>query len=357
MNITTTKKVLEGAIYAAQRVAPTTAPLPLLSGVLLSATGKNLTVTGTNLNTTVVCTITPEEIIDEGEVVLPAKHLYELVKRLPDGPVNLTQEKDCVKIFYEKQQASVRFYASDDFPVVPKEKDIETIEVNIEALRSATQKVAFACSDDQVQGNLTGVHFSVTPFGVELVATNRHRISYVNVSDIAVGNDFKITIPKSTIEQLKLFPDKTIKIAFDESMVVFEGENLLIVSSLLAGRFFDHNSLPRDFTSECTIKTKELLATLNRVALISKKVCLSSKMDSLIITAEGEKGWVCESIEIRHAGKPINIVLSAEYLIDALSVSGNKVTLKFLDARACQVECGNFYCFIMAMVSPGQKSA
>lgn len=348
MNITTTRKALEEAIYAAQRVAPTTAPLPALTGVLLSARGEKLTITGTNLNTTIINTIIPEEIIDEGEVVLPAKHLYELVRRLPDGSINVVQEEDCVKVFYGKQQVTIKFYAANEFPVVPQKKGAE-IEINTEVLLNALQKVTFACTTDEIHGILTGVHFSATPFGVEFAASDKHRISYVSVSDIMVGeNEFRVTVPKSTIDQLKLFPDKTIKATIGENMIAFQGENLLIVSRLLVGKFFDYNSLPRSFSSECTIKTREFTETLNRAALLNEKVCLEGKKDLLIVTTEGEKGSLCESIEMEHTGELIDIAFNVKHLIDALNVSGTSTKLKFLDKRACQVEYGNYYCFIMA---------
>ncbi|MBF7084604.1 DNA polymerase III subunit beta [Desulfallas sp. Bu1-1] len=295
MYITTTKKALEEAIYAAQRVAPTNPPLPVLSGVLLSAKGEKLTITGTSLNTTIISSIAPEEILDEGEAVLPAKHFYELVKRLPDGIITLIKEEGHVKVLYGKQQANVKYSPPEEFPVLPEITGVE-VEIDTESLRGALQKVTFACATDEIHGILTGVFFCATPFGVEFVASDRYRLSYVNV-DIAVGDsEFKVSIPKTALEQLKLFPDKKIKTVIGENMVAFQGENLLVASRLLTGKFINYNAFSKEFDSECVVNSQELLDTLSRAALLENRVILEGDGSSLLVSTAGEKGSLYESI-------------------------------------------------------------
>ena len=60
--------------------------IPILSNVLLRAEGAKLTMKATDLDLEVTETV-PAEIGQDGATTVPAYILYDIVRKLPDGPL------------------------------------------------------------------------------------------------------------------------------------------------------------------------------------------------------------------------------------------------------------------------------
>ena len=71
-----------------QGVVETKKTLPILSHLLLEASETGLSVFGTDLDVGIRSAI-PAEILTPGAIALSAKKLYEIIRELPEAPVEL----------------------------------------------------------------------------------------------------------------------------------------------------------------------------------------------------------------------------------------------------------------------------
>jgi DNA polymerase-3 subunit beta len=66
--------------------------LPVLANFLISAKGKRLSITGTDMEVELLTTV-EADIPSEGEITVPARKLVDIVRMLPEG-VNITAVLD-----------------------------------------------------------------------------------------------------------------------------------------------------------------------------------------------------------------------------------------------------------------------
>ncbi|MDH7478431.1 MAG: DNA polymerase III subunit beta, partial [Syntrophomonadaceae bacterium] len=92
MKLTCEKQLLQGAIQTAQRCASNRSSIPVLGGILISAGPGGLTLKATDLEMAVECVI-PAQVMEEGNVVAPARYLSDLVRRLPDQTIGIELDR------------------------------------------------------------------------------------------------------------------------------------------------------------------------------------------------------------------------------------------------------------------------
>ncbi|MCL6478134.1 MAG: DNA polymerase III subunit beta [Peptococcaceae bacterium] len=352
MQITTTKEVLESAAFAAYRAVNPKNPLVILSGVLLTAKGEQLSITGSDLEVTITSTI-PVEVIDEGSVVLPGRYFYELVRRLPEGPVHIETSEKEAKIKYGKQQASSSVFPAIEYPTIP-EIEGRVVEVDAAELISGVKKVFFACVDNPGRPNLSGVYFNATPFGIEMTSTDLYRINWTYVQ--AEGEEGQAIIPKRALDEMvKVFRNGKLAITFGSSFVSFSDDKTTILVRVIEGKYPDINATMPVCHTKARVNRNELLDTLNRAALLTDKNNFSSvdiliKDGTLLIEACSETGTLSETHKCLHEGKNIEVSFNTRYLIESLEVCGSNATMVFSGPMNCiKFEETNYYSMILPL--------
>ena len=88
MNIVCDKALLSSAIDGVSKAVTLRSSIPALEGILLKAEGFQLTLTGYDLEMGITTTI-EANVRQAGEIVLSAKLLGDMVRRLPSGEVSI----------------------------------------------------------------------------------------------------------------------------------------------------------------------------------------------------------------------------------------------------------------------------
>ncbi|MDP8959055.1 MAG: DNA polymerase III subunit beta, partial [Actinomycetota bacterium] len=132
--------------------------LPILQGVLCRATGKSLQVTGTDLEMAVRSS-TEVEVLEEGELVVPARLTTEAIRKLPAGAVTMSGKEGEVEIVGGGPTFHLRELSVEDFPRLTEPDFSAGLEVDGEALLDAINQVTVASSGDGARPVLTGVLF------------------------------------------------------------------------------------------------------------------------------------------------------------------------------------------------------
>src|SRR6056297_1466608 len=112
--------------------------LPILDNFLFKLEESNLTITASDLETTLITQLEIENATDSGNVAIPARLLTDTLKELPEQPLtfDINMETLTVVINSENGQFTIVGQDGNDFPQLPavKEENKTTFSIACEVL-------------------------------------------------------------------------------------------------------------------------------------------------------------------------------------------------------------------------------
>jgi len=340
--------------------------LPILSNLLIEAKKDNLSIFATDLEIGMKYTIKCN-VIKEGIITLPARHLTNIVKELPGGELEIIEEKNnIIKIKSGKILFSINSLKKDEFPKFPSSLKEQSININTSVIKDVICKTAFAMSHDEVRYVLNGVYLEIGKDGenkglLSAVATDGKRLAYI-FNNINIPNNYtkKVIIPSKTIKEIVRIIDewKNVKIIIGEKQINFETDNLLLTSRLIEGHFPDYNQvLPKKHKERIKLNTEQFITSVKRVALLvsdkTNYIKINLKKDVMILLIESpEIGQAREEIEIDYKGEELTIAFDPNYITDVLkNIRDEEIYFDFIDDEnpgvIRQVNSDNYLCVIM----------
>jgi DNA polymerase-3 subunit beta len=286
-------------------------------------------------------------VSEAGGVTVSAKKLFEIVRELPEEPVQIaTTENQYLDIRCARAKFVLAGTAAEEYPTLPGFDPERTVRVQAAVLSTMIERTMYATSVDETRYNLNGVYLEILPEGgkLRMVATDGHRLSYVDrgvgpeVENLASG----VIIPRKGLAELKRLVDEEDA---DEVELAFEGANGLarrggvtLVMRLIEGEFPNYRQVvPKAPTSRLTLATELLAHALRRVALLSversRAVRLALSEGKLVMSSNNpDLGEAQEELDVDYAGPEINVGFNARYLLDALGAARSKeIQLGFQD--------------------------
>jgi len=323
--------------------ALTSTALPVLSYVLLEARPEKITLTATNLETTIRSSF-PAQVEGEGEICLPGDKLFYILRELPSAPVTLEIEESKATIRCKKAIFQLLGFSPEDFPEVPQIMVEKFFSLSQEELRQMIQRTVFAASRDETHQNLNGAYLEVEEKDAKLVATDGRRLSFVHVS-LASSSllSGEAIVPLRALQQLMrvLSGEKEVKVGVSERQIFFEMDHILLVSQLVDAKFPDYRKvIPTEFSIAILADRDDLLRCVRRVSLLtdekSRLLKFQLKENTLLISAEAsELGYAYEEIDVRRErGEEIEIGFSSTYLLDILkNIEKGEVRIELTDSE------------------------
>lgn len=338
MKIITTKSILLDSINIVQKAVPSKTTLSILEGILFEAKNGKLKLTATDLEIGIE-TIANVDVIEPGKIVLSAKIVGEIVRKLPDADIEIeTAENNLVYIKSENSSFKVVTLPSEEFPELPVVKKENGITLSQSILRDMIRQTIFAVSTDEVRPILTGVLLDITGDTLTMVALDGFRMA-VKWNGIINDNNFKVVIPgKSLSEIAKILNenDDPVNIYFSKNHIQFQVEDTLIVSRLLEGEFINYKQIiPSEYKIKVKVSTSSLMESCDRAALFARDssnnmIKFEINDDLMIIRSNSQNGDVYEEIKIQKEGNDIEIAFNAKYFIDVLKViESEEITIEF----------------------------
>ena len=340
---------LSRALARSQGIVEKKSTMPILSHVLLEAKkGDQLHVSATDLDIAVSgehkC-----EVLKEGAMAVSAKHLYEIVKALPEASVTL---KKAANNYLEVKSGPSEFrivgLPAEDFPAHPRYDKVHFVPIEAATLLRLIDRTAFAVSSDETRYNLNGVFFETSADGIRLVATDGHRLS---MADSKLDGDFKlkkgVILPKKGLYELRKLVAEASDAAeeapqgdlgFVESSAIFRRPGVVLVMRLIEGTFPDYRQvIPKAGEKVVSLGRQRLLETLRRVSLLSSDKAHAVKFELgkgllRVLSQNPDLGEAREDVPVEYQGEPLKIGFNARYLIDVLGVlDSDDVTLELAD--------------------------
>ncbi|NLZ71041.1 MAG: DNA polymerase III subunit beta, partial [Clostridiaceae bacterium] len=157
MKLICSKNLLNDAITMAQKAIATRSTLPILDGLLFEAESDELTITGYDLETGIECKI-DTDVLRPGKIVVNARMIGDIVRKLPEDLVNIEVEENYViNITSGKAKFKINGIESKDFPKIPIVEEAEQLKVPQRVLKDMISQTIFAASNDENRPILNGI--------------------------------------------------------------------------------------------------------------------------------------------------------------------------------------------------------
>ena len=321
--------------------------MPILSHLLLTADKEGIQLVATDLEVG-FRTRCEASISRPGDVTVPARKIFDVVRSLPSGEIQFRRSGDHdLGIECEQSRFTLRGLPVADFPSLPETTLKNPIQLPAAQLREMIARVIVAVTVDDPVYSLNGALFSVEGKTLTLVATDGHRLAYasreLDIKPLKKGIR-RVIHRKTLAELLKLLADldqdDQISCGEVDNHILFRVERSVLTSRFLEKSFPAYEKVLPDFDDHQVGIDREMLsAALKRVSLLSSERSRAVRLDlskgRLEITSNSpDLGEASEVLTVDYEGKGTAIGFNARYVVDfAEAVSDARVKMVLKDSN------------------------
>ena len=332
MKFSCEKYLLQSACTVASRATASKSTIPALEGLLLEA-DLGLTVTGYDLRKGIYTKV-EADIAEKGSVVVGARFLGEMLRRLPDGIVNITTDEN-LNVTVKCGRSEFNFIGINpaDFPEMPHVEGVNNITVPQSILRSMINQTIFAVATNDARPIYTGTLFEIKDDVLTLVSVDGYRLAKRSET-IEKGHmeDCSFVVPGSAlndIERICADEEGEVSIAVGSKHILFTIGDTVVISRRLEGEFLNYRkSIPEAFRFTVEVEKGEFMSAIDRVALIiseknSSPVRLTFNDDAIRCLCTTPIGKAEDICSCNGSGDGLEIGFNDRYLMDALKAAGS----------------------------------
>jgi len=307
--------------------------LPILDNYLFLLEDNRLTVTASDLESTLITSLELENTSGTGLIAVPAKIMNDTLKEFPEQPLTFQMDPEtfAIDIFSQNGKFSIVGQNGDDFPQQPilNESVASTINVNHGVLLSGINKTLFATADDELRPVMNGIFIELTTEDMKFVASDAHKLVRYKRFDAKSEKNASFILPKKPASLLKsLLPkeDFDVKLEFDEKNAFFTLSNYKLICRLVEGNYPSYNSvIPQNNPNKLVIDRVEFYNTIRRVSVFSNQasnlVRLKLTENQLVVSAQDIDFSISavERLNCQYEGEDMEIGFKSTFLQEILS--------------------------------------
>lgn len=326
MDIICDKSLLSSAIDGVSKAVTLRSSLPVLEGILMKADGFQLTLTGYDMEMAITTTIEANVRVP-GEIVLNAKLLGDMVRRLPAGEISIVVgDNGTATIKGGVTEFDIAAMLSDDYPPLPNPDAGYAFTIKAGQLRDMIDKTLYAVSQDDKKPAHTGELFVMEPEMLTIVALDGYRLAIVE-RKFHTEKDIRVIIPAKTVaEAAKLLgdDDQDVRVSANRRYVVFAAGNYDIMSRLIEGEFLNYQSvIPQGCRTRVVLDVRDFIDTIERASLIiterlKNPLRITFANNKVTVRCQTTLGKVVDEFDAQVEGDPVEIGFNNRYLLDAL---------------------------------------
>ena len=320
--------------------------LPILDNYLFLLEDNRLTVTASDLESTLITSLELENTSGTGLIAVPAKLMNETLKEFPEQPLTfqIDPETYAIEIFSQNGKFSIVGQNGEDFPQQPilNEAIASTINLNHSVLLNGINKTLFATADDELRPVMNGIFVELTTEDVKFVASDAHKLVRYKRFDAKAEKDASFILPKKPAALLKsLLPkeDFDVKLEFDDKNAFFTLSNFKLICRLVEGNYPSYNSvIPTNNPNKLIIDRIEFYNTVRRVSVFSNQasnlVRLKLTENQLVVSAQDIDFSISavERLSCQYEGEDMEIGFKSTFLQEILTnLSATDVKVELSD--------------------------
>ena len=331
MKFTVSSSALLSLLATTGKVISNKNTLPILDYFLMELNGNELKVTTSDLETTLIGSITVDSVESEGTIAAPGKLMLDSLKEFPELPltIDVNDKSWEIKINWKSGSLSIPGASAVSYPAVPTlSAEKKEFELDVDVLVNGINKTIFATADDELRPVMNGIFINFSPTALTFVGTDAHKlVKYESERETDINASF--ILPKKPANLLKsvlLKEEDAIKVAFDSKNALFTLKNHTLVCRLIEGNYPNYNAvIPANNPNKVLVDRIELVNGIKRVAVCSNPTTNLIRMDieenRINLTAQDIDFSVSanETISCSYDGQPITIGFKSTFLVEILS--------------------------------------
>jgi DNA polymerase III subunit beta len=319
------------ALQAVGGVIQTNNTLPILDNFLFDLSDKQLKITASDLETTMIISIEPDMAEDFGTLAVPAKILIETLKTFSNIPLSFTSNSETYGITIATEEGNFKIAGqnADEYPKQPEIENPTTVTLDSGFLASAIHNTLLATGNDELRPVMSGVYCELNETGVTFVATDAHKLVRYRRTDIETGVDASFILPKKPLNQLKhslVDVDDRVKIEYNEKNAFFGFGNIQLFCRLIEGKYPNYEVvIPQDNPNKLIIDRIQIVNSLRRVGIYAnqstQQVRFKISGKELILSAEDVDfaNEAKERLNCSYDGEDMEIGFSSRFMYELIN--------------------------------------
>lgn len=288
------------------------------------------------MRTSIVC-----DVEEEGNVIINANKLLQIVKVMPAGNIKITVDDNFgARIESGLSHFDIKALPGDQFPTLPEIIGERGFIIPQYMFKKFVNRIIFAIGQNDSRPVFNGAYFKITDENMLLVACDGNRLAYCekkvqleNRNKDGTSLNLKFIVPGKTLSDLlRLVKDTedTMELRISRRYIVFNVGSYMFFSKTIDSEYIDYNRiLPTSHKVVAYLKAQELRGALERSSLIVEDRLAGSVRsyvkftidDKLHVSTMSANGNVFDEIEIRKEDdSSIVIGFNCRFLLDALRV-------------------------------------
>ncbi len=344
--IISSSELLRGVMAVAKAI-PAKSPLPILENFLFDLKGNTLEITASDAELTLRTQIEVESTAEEGRIAVPAKHMMDLLKELPDQPLTISTTSDSSFLCsWAGGESTLPYFPAEDYPEIigADTNNAVTLQFPAQSLVEGISSTIYATADDEIRPAMNGIFFDIDLNSTTLVASDSHKLICYTTADVNASEKASFILHKKPASILKSTIGKdieTVEISFDAKTAEFKFGTTTVICRLVVGKYPKYRDvIPQNNSNILRINRSLLLNTVRRVSVCSNKASNHIKFDlksgSLMVSAQdlGFSIAAHETMQCQYDGEDLTIGFKAPFIIEILSnMTCGELVIKFLDSK------------------------
>jgi DNA polymerase-3 subunit beta len=287
---------------------------------------------------------------EEGEYVISAQKLYDIVRAMPDGEIRLTvDEKLGVRVTGGvSSMFELKAISGENFPALPELSSENRITMPQHIFKDFVTRTAFACSQSDPRPGFRAalVKAAPDPSGagctIGIVTCDGNRLAKCETySDAATVSTKDASDVSFLVPGKALYDFSRIAADSEDDMTVFCARKhaIFVIGDVtyfcrrIEAEFIDYERIiPASQDKEMIVSATELRRSLERASLVTEDKTAGSvrtfvRLDlgdgRLRVSSASANGSVYDELAVVESGDPIVIGFNCRFLLDALRSAGD----------------------------------
>ncbi len=364
MKLNCSRVALENALGVVMGVVSGRTPREALKCTHIVAEGDSITLSGTDLEISVRCTISQVEVDQGGEVLLPADKLSQIMRELTEETVAIELTDETVHIRGDGSHFQIYGQDVSEFPPIADFEGEPDVVLTSGVLRRVIETTYFASARENTRYAINGVLWEKLGKKLQLVATDGRRLAKSLGALKKSGNDaLRVIVPSKTmsllLRVLQAGPDQEVAVRATANQLLVQVGSVMISSVLVEGHFPKYEEvIPKDNPNKAVCETAALHGAIRRAALLtsdeSKGIRMDFGEDSVVLSSRApQQGEATVELSASYKGEPVAIGFNPSFLVEALKVvDADEITMEFSGpAKPGVLSAGKEFVYVVMPVS------
>ena len=338
-------KLLLSHLSAASKVVNSNNTITILDNFLFVLEGNQLTITCSDLETTLTTSVEVQSPEGKGSFAAKVKTLLEMLKELPDTALSFDIDDNNLEIAIDYEHGQFRLVGinGDEFP--KKEQRLEearSFSMLSKKIVSGIQHTLFSVSTEQIRPVMTGIFWDIKPDEIVFVSSDTHKLVRYRELNMNIGLEQSFILPSKPASILSSILDKNddeVKITTDSKSATFESKDYSLTCRFINRRYPNYNSvIPQETRYLLNVDRMSMLNALRRVSVFSDsttgEVKLELSPDEILMSSQDLNFSTAakESVQCDYDGDEMSIGFTDVNIKEVLkNIESENVCIKLLD--------------------------